>query len=351
MINVDDVIKLLNSLQIPGFIIVAIIVFCFCVKYANNVLILNGCINGFLGRFFKGARKKQIANTIRGNVRKASQKIGQDSASILPSDLKIKWADNDDIKSFLDDDCVIIRLRKDPNPNINYVNIIFSFISSGLLTSQRKYFDPDVLQASDLIMTRKILAESKPSACDYFYENILFATLDKFPEVKDLFNDLDKIDGNGMLINVYLKELVKAGERMENQLPDPCLISESKELLRYLYKIALKLPGQSEDLDFSSTYFKIGVVLTASNHALLQSGLNSHRRAITKLIDDGYETIYIFGIGKKVDWAKKLAKQAKADNEEICCSITHTYRHRNSYVPDAKEVRRLPGICIELTTS
>lgn len=329
----------------PIWIIAILLLVIFLIINADKLLALNGAISGLFRNISKSANKKYISASIRSSVISASKKIGSTEANILPSDLKIKWADNDDAQSFFDDDCVVIRLRRTSDPNENYVNIINQFVASGLLKNRKHYFNPDIMTASTLIVTQKIVALSKPSAGAYFINNIYTPTIEKDPSVDNDFQQLKKIDSNGMLFNVYLNELMKAVVTIDGQIPDPCLRAESGELLRFLYQIANREHEENNDLNYNGTYFKIGIILAANDETLNKTGWSSHFYKAKKLLNDGYNTLYVFGIGRKAKVASKIAYEVKNNDDRIVRSITHQYRHVNTSTG-----YRSVAVCVELDT-
>lgn len=123
----------LIAMRFPIWIVIILIVVVFCIANADKLLAISGAIAGLFKNISKGANKKYISASIRSSVIAASKRIGTSENGVLPNDLKIKWADNDDVQSFFDDDCVVVRLRKNIDPNENYVNIIYQFVASGLL--------------------------------------------------------------------------------------------------------------------------------------------------------------------------------------------------------------------------
>ncbi len=336
----------LIAMRIPIWIIITLIIIGFCISNADKLLSLSGAIAGLFRNISKGANKKHISASIRSSVISASKKIGTSETGILPGDLKIKWADNDDIKSFFDDDCVVVRLRKTSDPNENYVNIIYQFVSSGLLKNQKHYFDSKIMDASTLLVTQKIVALSKPSANAYFVDNIYKPAIKDDQSVDDDFNQLQRIDFNGMLFNIYLNELMKAASTIDGEIPDPCLQAESGELLRFLFNIANRGPDDEQvDLNYKGVYFKVGIILAASDITLNRTGWSGHFHYAKKLLDGKYDTIYIFGIGKKAKIASRIAYAVKDQDERIIKSVTHQYRHLNMSTG-----YRATAVCVELDT-
>lgn len=335
----------LIAMRIPIWIIIILIILGFCISNADKLLALSGALAGLFSGISKRANKRHISASIRSSVISASKRIGSNEARILPSDLKIKWADDDDIKSFFEDDCVVVRLRQTADPNENYVNIIYQFVSSGLFKNQKHYFNEKIMDASTLLITQKIVSLSKPSANALFFHNIYEPTIEADQEINENYKQLERIDYNGMLFNIYLNELMKASATIEGQIPDPALKAESGELLRFLYRIANRSQNDLIELNYKGVYFSLGIILAASDDALNRSGWSGHFHYAKKLLDDGYNTIYVFGIGRKAQIATKIAYAVKKSDDRIVKSITHQYRHIN-----LENGQRYIASCVELAT-
>ena len=335
----------LISMRIPIWGVIILLILGFCISKAEKLLALSAAISGLFRNISSKANKNHISAGIRSSVISASKKLGNKTGDILPNDLKIKWAENDDIQSFFDDNCVVVRIKQTSDPNVNYVNVIFQFVSCGLLKNQRHYFDEQIMDASTLLITQKIVSLSKPSANAYFVDKIYNPTIAEDPLVDEDYGMLQRIDLNGMLFNIYLNELSKAAASISGQLPDPCLVAESGELLRFLYRIAERKPDEMIDLNYQGTYFRVGIILAANTDTLNSSGWSSHFRYAKKLLDSGINTLYVFGIGRKEKIAAKIAYAVKESDERIVKSVTHQYRHVNT-----KTGKRLTATCVELDT-
>lgn len=336
----------LISLNFPIWILVILGVFVFCICKANNLLELSGKIAGIFSGFSKGARKKQISAGIRSSVIKASKVINSSNIDILPKDLKIKWADNDDLVSFFDDNCVVLRLKKSTDPNINYVNVIYHFVVTGLLRNQRHYFNEQILKAADLLITQRIISLAKPSAHGFFLETIYNPQIEGNQSLATDYEYLKCIQFNGMLFNIYLNELAKAAATICDQIPDPCLVSESGEFLRFLYRISMRVTDdETVELNCKFNYFNIGIVLAAKRDPSKNFSMRPYLQYIKGLLNEKHRTIYVLGIGSKIAAAKKIAYAAKKTYESIIKSITHKYTHVNQ-----SSGKRYDAVCIELDT-
>lgn len=329
----------------PVYLVLIIVIFGFCVCQIDNLVKFKALVCGLFSSISRRARKGKIANSLRGSILSAAKKKEFTSLGILPSDMKIIWADNDTVTSFFADNKVVIRIRQDENPNVNYVKILSQFVTTGLFRNGRHYFDDTVLQAADLVVAQDIVATSRPTAHKEFLDYVYTPVIENNPNVKSDYDMLCNISKAGLFYLVYLNELNKVQSSMIGQPPDTCLQAESRELLSFLNNIALKTSDNPDDLNISNNYFKFGIVFAISDRTMRYSGYAAHQRAIQKLVANEYKTIYVIASGRKRDSAKDIAYEAKNSIPEIVSSATHKFK--GVHITTRK---RTDGICVELNT-
>lgn len=189
-------------------------------------------------------------------------------------------------------------------------------------------------------MTRKVIQNASKNSLDYLDENYIIPKINSDAEFKDLYNDLVKIDHNGMFVHILLNEFKKAGMSIYGEIPDPELIAESKEFMHHLYRIAARISSEASDLCFNRDYFKVAIFLTASTRTLKKSGIIPFIRAADKQLSNGIQTLYIFGLGSKREIAEQISNELDSDFR-IGQIIKHSYKHIN------ENGRRVPGVLYE----
>lgn len=329
----------------PTYLILAVVVFVFCVCQIDNLVKFKASVCGLFSGISRRARKGQIANSLRGSILSAAKKKEFTSLGILPSDMKIVWADNDTVSSFFADNKVVIRIKQDENPNVNYVKILSQFVTTGLFKNGRHYFDDTVLRAADLVVAQDIVATSRPTAHKEFLDHVYTPAIENDPNVKSDYDMLCNLSKAGLLYLVYLNELNKMQASMIGQLPDECLRAESREVLYFLNNIAIKKSDNPDELNICNNYFKFGIVYAINDRTMRHSGYKAHQRVIQKLIENEYKTIYVIASGRKRDSAKEIAYEAKNSIPEIVSSSTHKFK--GTHISTGK---RTEGICVELNT-
>ncbi len=343
----DELIKWIKNLLAawPGYLIIILIVVVFCIAKVENLILIKSFFFALFKTISHSARKGHIANSIRGSVLKAAKKSELSSLGVLPNDLKIKWVDCDTPESFFADGQVVIRVKQDENPNINFVRILTQFVNTGLFQNSRHYFDSTLLEAADLVIAQDIIAETRPTAHKEFYETIYAPAISERPKLKQDYDALSALHKSGIFYLIYLNELNKVQAQVIGQEPDPCLIAESREMMNFLNDIIQKVSDDPDNLNINNNYFQFGLVYAISNKTLWYAGHKAHLKVIKKLVENNYRTVYVLAAGRKCDSAKDIAYKAKKELPEIVSSSTHKYRARN-----VETGKKTEGICIELNT-
>jgi len=344
----NDLTHIAGYLNISFTIIVVLAVLAFCILNIDKLILLKGIIAGLFAGLFSSARKTQIASQIRGRTMKAVKKINSKENPFLPHDLKIEWVRDENKDTFLKNNQIIIRMRQSSNPHENFVNAMMSFVSSGLLLKERSYIDPKIMKAADISVVKKLILEASEDSLNFFNNHIMESLLEEDNDIKEYIHEIATLDGNGMFLNILLNEFSKAGQQIYPEILDPGLVAESKEFLGYLYRIAADIRASTNDgLTFNRDYFKVAIILTAKTETYEKKGLRPYINAVAASINSGVKTIYIFGLGKKIDIAKEVAKTVSDNDFRIIDSRTHYYKHRSLREPGGK----VSGVCIEIIVS
>lgn len=306
----------------------------------DKILLLKAEFFNLFSKRNSFAKKRQISNKVRATILKSTKEQSLLDNNIIPSDMKVVWINEEKTDTFIENEQVIVRIKQSSNPHENLVTAVSEYVSNGLLHNVKRYLNDDVMEASRILMTRKVIQNASKNALDYLDEKYIIPKMNNDTEFKDLYNDLVKIDHNGMFIHILLNEFKKAGMSIYGEIPDPELIAESKEFMNHLYRIAAKISTEPSDLSFNRDYFKVVIFLTASTETLKRAGIRPFVKAAHKQLNDGIETIYVFGLGSKREIAEQISNELDGDLR-IKQIIKHTYKHIN------ENGRRVPGVLYE----
>lgn len=339
----SEIKELASLLNIGIPVIVGIIVVVVCLINIDKLVLLLSYIQKAFSSVSRTARKGTISNSIRGHILKSSKAFRSMGQSIMVSDLKIDWVKEETPDAFIKNNQVIIRMSQSQNPHKNYVTAVNAYVGQALLPKAKRYIDPEIMDMSKLSVSRLLILNGDSDALDFFDDNILYPAIENDQNANEVFERLKTIDKNGMFLNILLNEYAKAARKVYPDQPDPLLIAESKELLTYLYRIAMGGVGDFDEFQFNREYFKIHVFLTANSRTYAQSGLRPYLKHMSTSLSQGTETLYIFGLGRKMDIAKEIAEALRETDFRVAQVIPHYYRHRS--IKDGHSVR---GVCYEI---
>jgi len=275
---------------------------------------------------------------------RASKELSRENDEILPYDLKIEWVAETDKETFVKSNQVIVRMSQTKNPHKNMVYAIREYVSQGLMPQARRYVDGKVLNAADLAVTRKLLFMFSDNAADYFIDHFLVPEMERDVELRELVETVIRLDQCGMLVPVMVTEFVRAGKKLFGELPDPSLIAESKEFLRFLHSVATREQGEFVELEFNRVHIKTAIVLAVKSETYTRYGTRAHLNRILSGLDKGLRTIYLFSYGKNMDIAKLIADAAQDADLRIKSIREHAYTHVFS------DRSKINGICVRIDT-
>lgn len=328
MLKEIDISDILSKCQIPLNIGIFIIILTFLFIHLDKVFLFKGFVCECFSKVSSAARKGAISNKVRGTVIGAAKEVTTNNMNIMPFDLKINWIQDEKKQTFISGNKVIVRMKQSSNINENLIVATSAFVKEGLLPNERRYLNKEVMEVSSTLMLRKIIRCSGHNALTYLDEKYLIPRLENDEDFKSTYEDLVRIDNNGMFVGIMLNEYYKAATKISGELPDDELIAESKEFMRFLHSIAYGTISSVEELDFNRDYFKVSIFLASNDKTLMRNGINSTINQALKQLNNGIETIYVFGLGRKMNVAREIAKELEKDIR-IKMVQKNSYKHMN----------------------
>lgn len=332
----------LKTFRIEHLIILAlIIVIGYLLMHPDKVLIWKGIIQS-LFTFSKTAQKNSITNRVSGSIRHATKHMSEIERSLYPDTVRIEWkdGDNETRDSFLKGNQVIIRMNRTDNIDKTTSIAAIEMARHGVIPNGKRYMEPHLVQASDYLSARKLVATiNKGQSLPYFDESYFRPLYDKDIEFKEYFDQLFTADRNGMYVAVFLNELRKIAELL---FPEPSNADAQKELnefLQYLYNLCIK--SKEMNWRFTGKYIKVDVAFAGDNYVLMHEGYEFYVKKCHDALESASETVYLFSIGMKRNDAVGI---------ENCFHQTfpgYATSTRSQYIHIFDDHRKKEGMCIE----
>lgn len=332
----------LKTFKIEHLIILAlIIVIGYLLMHPDKVLIWKGIIQS-LFTFSKTAQKSSITNRVCGSIRHATKQMSESERSLFPDTVKIEWKDgeNETKESFLKGNQVIIRMNRTDNIDKTTSIAAIEMAKHGVIPNGKRYMEPHLVQASDYLSARKLVASvNKGRSLPYFDESYFRPLYDKDDEFKKYFNQLYTADRNGMYVAVFLNELRKMAELL---FPEPSNMDAQKELIDFLQYLN-NLCTRSSDMNwrFTGKYIKVDVAFAGDNYVLIRQGYDFYAKKCHEALELASETVYLFSIGMKRNDAVGIESCFHQKYPDYASST------RSQYIHVFDDHRKKEGMCIE----
>jgi len=297
----------------------------------------------FLKLGFKQAHKKYIQHDIQGSVNDFVKTHAEEMPGFQVKGVKLEWVGEDlKLQSFLKDDRVIVRVKRDDPHHENFVKAVFLFVSTALLYRAKRYISPPQGKAIDLFVATEIFKEQKPELVDHFLEKYLHPRIDDgSAKVSELFEEFDLLSKAGVFFPVFLQEMDYLGQKVFGRVRHPDVVTEVYKLIEFLKAFALRKVGDEMDLNFIQKYCRCAIVIVGKP-AKVSYSISPYVNFIRDRIDRNTETIYLLG---------------RAINEkpikDVCSHVSDLYdlvaeKRMSKVVLYGEEKRKIDGFVVVL---
>ncbi len=268
------------------------------------------------GGLFRRAHKRYVKHDLQGRINSFVKKLRVQVPGVAAAKMRIDWVGGEvDRKAFIEQDQLIIRLRRDDPQDHNFIHGAYLFVSEMLLRKPKRYVSPSQGEALDLFVCSKLLEAEKPSVVTVFLDEYLHPRTQATKSKVALYiDDFGVIDKSGLFFPVLVQELEFLGERVFGRRRDDRIIKEVDSLIQFLRPIATRQMGDHGDLDHDGEYCRFALVIVGKPSKLLTS-IEPYVGFVKNVLSKkNVETIYVLG---------RLENKPKLD--EICARIEDRY--------------------------
>jgi hypothetical protein len=264
-----------------------------------------------VGGGVRGLHKRWVRHDIQGRI---NDFVKSECASLPGSAadrVRLEYIDGRITKqAVLDGNTVIVRLRRDDPEELNFVHGVCLFVSRSLLFKAKRYISPAQGEATDLLVSKKLLEHEKPAVVDHFLEQYLHPAIDrKKSSTARFFDDLVVIDAGKLFVPIYLQELNFLGHKVFGGRKDALIIQEVTDLIQFLKDVVNREVGQQSDLDFRRGYCRFAIVIVGKAMKLRQESISPYLGFIREhLVPDKIETVYLLAPSKNTKHVRRIAE-------------------------------------------
>ena len=159
--------------------------------------------------------------------------------------------------------------------------------------------DSGIKKAVDFAIIREFL--SKTPQKDYIVSQYVDTCTEDFERYGDAFNKVTKVEDEGLLARVLLREYAVWGNKLVGRIRNEVLVNESKSFLDFIYNIASREFDELTPLVFNEATLKVAVLLVAKYDTYVENGIKPYVRRIREGFANGINTFYLLARNEKID--------------------------------------------------
>ena len=111
---------------------------------------------------------------LQGRINDFTKRVSRTAPYFENTRIVVEWTETQQNKRvFLDNDRVILRLRREDPDDLNFVHGAYWAVATCLLPKVKRYISPSQRKALDLFVTSKIIEQEKFHVIEHFLEHYL----------------------------------------------------------------------------------------------------------------------------------------------------------------------------------
>jgi small subunit ribosomal protein S1 len=258
-------------------------------------------------------RRRAVKAELQAAVNIFARSMNSASPGVSPFNLRIEFVDDIDRAEMLLKHTILVRIRDRRHDDRNLVHATLAFCPVGVIPAVRQYLPPEMSMALDLTVTRALLADGEHyTALEYLSIDVAQPIFDVAEGVHAYCTMLDRLNQDGLLTRVVLREFRAFGAQVIGRLPTADLRDEPVGLVRYLDAVATREPGEEmPQVAFKGRHISLGFVFVGTSFKLATEGSKPYLRHIERLARMGDIRAYLVARGANVSAASYVAREAE----------------------------------------
>ena len=266
-----------------------------CIHYIEKIQKVSICLWSLLRHIFIFADKQYTKNDLQGRVNDFVKRLDSKMYGFVPVKMNVKFFTAEDPKGFESNGKYYIRIKRDINPNINFVNVVMFFLSKYLLLKAKKQIPSNQQESIDLFVAKKLFEEEKESVMGEFVDAFLQPKTGD-DKIRELFNKHTNSDKAGLFFPVFLQEMVFLGERVFSHPRSFKIKEEVKSLINFLDEYSRRKLGE-EDIptEFTGQFSKFALMIVGKRTKINRESKEPYVKYVKHLMTGKMESIYLIG--------------------------------------------------------
>lgn len=274
-------------------------------RYYNNVRTCIKDILSLLAASFGWFKSTSTRLSIETNGTKAIDNLNRIVPELDLPELCIEWVKTDEHGQVrLEPGKAIVLLKYNKDNTQNIINTTAAYVHKTLLQSSKLFMDKGISTAIDFSVIREFLNNTPQK--NYIVTQFVQSCSDDIDSYGDAFNKVIKVEDEGLLTRVLLREYAIWGNKLAGKIRNTDYEKESIQFLDFIFNIASREFDELTPLVFKVGAFKVAVLLVAKYDTYTEKGITPYVRRIREEFADGVNTFYLLARNDKIEILNKV---------------------------------------------
>jgi hypothetical protein len=276
-----------------------VLAFLFVVAYLNpdQAQRLGEMIWSVISRVYSGGNRKAVQYGVQSRLTYFAADLAKETGRPGATDVKIEWAQPEETPNhFYKDNRVVIRLHAYERQDRNLMTASLFYVSDTLVRRAKRYLSKRQARSVDLYAVDRLLTKTAPAAADLLHEEIVGPECDADHELGDLLVDYQRMDRQiNAFFPIFIRELNYLAQKVVVKPRDEQLVSDVKELHRFLVRYSDRVVGEEMPLQVQGRFLRCAVMIIARFYGRERGDRVPYVRHLRELSRAMHETIYLVG--------------------------------------------------------
>ncbi len=264
-----------------------------------------------LGRYISSrAEESYVKYIVQSKVNGFIYNVAKIVPNLIVQKVKVEWVpDKLSEREFIQNDKVVVRMRRSRCENRNLVNATIAFVSQSLLIKAKRYIAKYQKEAIDMFTVTQILKREDPIALSEFIEAYLHEAMDN-KKVNDLYAKFEDIDLFGLYFPVFITEMTFLGEKIfGSHRNDQAIYEEVNQLVNFLYNYSHRRINEDCVSEYNGDYCKFAIRIYGRSARIQNEGEQIYINNIAKTAEVT-DTIYIISKQENKEFINRVVAEA-----------------------------------------
>ncbi len=254
----------------------------------------------------KRAYEMKLNNTVSPFLILLNKAYPSTKKTFAPYSLKTHWAD-DDIDSLLKDTRAILYVNDTNDALKQSVSLVYNFMENGFSETVKNNMSDCSRRAIEAFITQKVLQNNTAYIYDYIFNEYLPDELQKSRSAAMTFENLKRLDKQGLYIPILLSELERYCGAYYPYTYNPDIINIIREFIKFVYILAKKTAGETVPASFFRDELRIRVIILFNGSA--DYSIDNIIFHIKDDIANYINTVYVIATGSRAEIAESVSNK------------------------------------------